>query len=63
MSGMGGGTRIAGKVLDMGCGKGGDLTKWLKARIKEYFGVGSSFDGGFSLNSDIFENMSKVLIV
>lgn len=31
---------IAGKVLDMGCGKGGDLSKWNKARIKEYMGVG-----------------------
>ncbi|KAH8102839.1 guanine-N(7)-methyltransferase [Cristinia sonorae] len=31
--------RGAGKVLDMGCGKGGDLTKWAKARIKEYVGV------------------------
>ncbi|THH19669.1 hypothetical protein EUX98_g8726 [Antrodiella citrinella] len=31
--------RGAGKVLDMGCGKGGDLTKWAKARIKEYIGV------------------------
>jgi mRNA capping enzyme len=29
-----------GKVLDMGCGKGGDLTKWAKARVKDYFGVG-----------------------
>lgn len=30
----------AGKVLDMGCGKGGDLSKWNKARIKEYMGIG-----------------------
>jgi len=29
----------SGKVLDMGCGKGGDLSKWSKARIKEYMGV------------------------
>jgi len=31
---------VSGKVLDMGCGKGGDLSKWSKARIKEYIGVG-----------------------
>ncbi|TFK26413.1 hypothetical protein FA15DRAFT_293491 [Coprinopsis marcescibilis] len=24
-----------GKVLDMGCGKGGDMTKWAKAQIRE----------------------------
>lgn len=28
-----------GKVLDMGCGKGGDLQKWSKARCAEYVGV------------------------
>jgi mRNA (guanine-N7-)-methyltransferase len=38
--------RIArGKVLDLGCGKGGDMTKWSKANIKELIGVGQS---GFS---------------
>ncbi|KAH9483761.1 Aminopeptidase 2, mitochondrial [Psilocybe cubensis] len=32
--------RIArGKVLDLGCGKGGDTTKWAKAHIKEYLGA------------------------
>lgn len=29
-----------GKVLDMGCGKGGDLNKWAKAQICEYVGLG-----------------------
>jgi mRNA (guanine-N7-)-methyltransferase len=29
-----------GKVLDMGCGKGGDLNKWAKALINEYVGLG-----------------------
>ncbi|EIM90383.1 uncharacterized protein STEHIDRAFT_166579 [Stereum hirsutum FP-91666 SS1] len=28
-----------GKVLDMGCGKGGDLAKWSKARVREYVGL------------------------
>jgi len=32
--------RVArGKVLDMGCGKGGDITKWAKAHVKELFCV------------------------
>ncbi|EGO21512.1 hypothetical protein SERLADRAFT_351066 [Serpula lacrymans var. lacrymans S7.9] len=29
----------SGKVLDMGCGKGGDVSKWVKARIKELLAV------------------------
>lgn len=29
-----------GKVLDMGCGKGGDLTKWAKAKIRDFVGLG-----------------------
>jgi mRNA (guanine-N7-)-methyltransferase len=29
-----------GRVLDMGCGKGGDLTKWGKARAAEVLAVG-----------------------
>ncbi|CAE6425701.1 unnamed protein product [Rhizoctonia solani] len=30
----------SGKVLDLGCGKGGDLRKWGKASIREYVGLG-----------------------
>lgn len=33
--------RAKGKVLDMGCGKGGDMTKWAKARIKELICIGT----------------------
>lgn len=29
------------KVLDLGCGKGGDLMKWQKAGLSEYVGVGT----------------------
>ncbi|KAJ3891371.1 mRNA capping enzyme-domain-containing protein [Lentinula edodes] len=28
-----------GKVLDLGCGKGGDITKWSKAKISDYVGA------------------------
>lgn len=34
-----GGPVSRGKVLDMGCGKGGDLNKWAKAHVKEYIGL------------------------
>lgn len=27
------------RVLDIGCGKGGDLNKWLRSNIDEYFGL------------------------
>lgn len=29
-----------GKILDMGCGKGGDMNKWAKARVAEVLAVG-----------------------
>jgi len=37
-----------GKVLDMGCGKGGDMTKWAKAKVREFFGVGTATYNSFS---------------
>lgn len=38
-----------GKVLDMGCGKGGDLAKWSKARVREYVGLGTHTPPLFAL--------------
>ncbi|KAF9036747.1 guanine-N(7)-methyltransferase domain-containing protein [Panaeolus papilionaceus] len=37
--GHGRGRMARGKVLDMGCGKGGDITKWAKAQVKELVGA------------------------
>jgi hypothetical protein len=34
--------RPNGRVLDMGCGKGGDIEKWNRLRIEEYVGIGKS---------------------
>lgn len=34
------GERPNGRVLDLGCGKGGDIDKWNNAKIAEYVGVG-----------------------
>ncbi|KDR73440.1 hypothetical protein GALMADRAFT_609653 [Galerina marginata CBS 339.88] len=39
LSGPGRMRMARGKVLDMGCGKGGDMTKWAKAHVKELFGA------------------------
>ncbi|KAF8969808.1 mRNA capping enzyme-domain-containing protein [Flammula alnicola] len=39
LSGPGRPRMAQGKVLDMGCGKGGDMTKWAKAHVKELVGA------------------------
>lgn len=31
-----------GRVLDMGCGKGGDISKWDRVNIQDYVGCGTS---------------------
>lgn len=48
--GGGGGRRGGGrgKVLDMGCGKGGDMNKWAKARVQEILCVGTSYSWNFT---------------
>ena len=33
--------RLRGKVLDLGCGKGGDINKWQKANARHYVGAGA----------------------
>lgn len=33
--------KLFGRVLDIGCGKGGDINKWTKAKIADYVGVGA----------------------
>lgn len=52
--------RAKGKVLDMGCGKGGDLTKWAKARIREYLGVGRHPTHHHSSFTSIYTSSSKI---
>lgn len=42
-----------GKVLDMGCGKGGDLAKWSKARVREYVGLGTHTPPLFALTHSL----------
>jgi len=34
------GARASGRVLDMGCGKGGDIEKWNRLKVEEYVGIG-----------------------
>jgi len=42
------------KVLELGCGKGGDLMKWQKAGLTEYVGVGESIILGWRVENECF---------
>ena len=36
------------KILDIGCGRGGDVMKWFHARIKNYVGFDPDYEGIYS---------------
>jgi hypothetical protein len=57
-SGPGRGRGGSGKVLDMGCGKGGDMTKWAKAHVRELFGVGAF---SFGIGSEPHHDRAQIL--
>lgn len=40
------------KVLDMGCGKGGDLRKWVIAGVDQYIGLGALVPSGLAWSSE-----------
>jgi SAM-dependent methyltransferase len=50
-------------VLDIGCGRGGDIMKWYHARVAEYVGVDPDYEGLFgSIDSSMVryqENVNK----
>ena len=48
-------------VLDIGCGRGGDIEKMYHARIKEYVGIDPDYEGLFGIDSAMnkYEKNSK----
>ncbi|WVN85801.1 uncharacterized protein L203_100952 [Cryptococcus depauperatus CBS 7841] len=50
--------RPRGKVLDIGCGKGGDLNKWKQARIMLYVGIDLA-EQSIQQASDRYRRMGK----
>ncbi|PVU89007.1 hypothetical protein BB561_005610 [Smittium simulii] len=55
-------TKIGYKVLDLGCGKGGDLTKWSKHQISEYVGLDIAANS-YPVNNVIAQKDFKAHIV
>jgi len=47
-------SRANGRVLDMGCGKGGDIEKWNRLKVEEYVGIGKSYAGQTNTYSSNF---------
>lgn len=47
-------------VLDIGCGRGGDLIKFVNSRIKEYVGVDIDYNGLYTINDSAFNRYKKL---
>lgn len=50
------------KVLDLGCGKGGDLQKWTKAGTDEYIGIGEYARAGVEARAEMRENADLAMV-
>jgi hypothetical protein len=49
-------------VLDIGCGRGGDIYKWAKAKVENYIGVDSDYNGlfgGYDSATSRYRNIYK----
>jgi mRNA (guanine-N7-)-methyltransferase len=52
-----------GKVLDLGCGKGGDVSKWAKSRAAEVFFAGKPHHSRYLPNLCIFPKKTSPLFL